>query len=55
MSMNSGPSRSLGTATQMGFVPSLGSLPPNGATFLVVLPESAVIRPIMPSRIAISG
>ena len=55
MSTKSGPSRSLGMAMQIGLVPRRGSRPPNGTTDLADLPESAVIRPIMPSSAAMIG
>ena len=53
MSMKKGPSKSLGIAIEIGFVPSLFSFPPNGTTALADLPESAVIHPIMSSFAAI--
>ena len=53
--MNIGPSRSLGIAMQIGFVPRRASLPPNGTTDLAARPESAVIRPIIPAPAAMIG
>ena len=55
MSMNIGPSRLDGIAMQIGFVPSLGSRPPNGTTDLAERPESAVIMPIIPFWAAMIG
>ena len=55
MSMNSGPSRLLGIAKQIGFVPSRASRPPNGTTPFADLPESAVIMPINPAFAAMIG
>jgi len=55
MSMKTGPGRSLGKAMQSGFVPSRASRPPNGATALGLWPESAIMRPTKPARVAISG
>ena len=54
-SMNSGPSRLLGIAMQIGLVPSLASRPPNGTTCFAERPESAVIIPIIPASAAITG
>ena len=49
MSRKRGPSRLLGIAMQMGFVPSRGCLPPKGTTDFADRPESAVMIPIIPS------
>ena len=47
MSRKNGPSSALGTAIEIGFVPSRASAPPNGATCLGERPESAVHSPII--------
>ena len=49
------PLKSDGTAIDIGLVPSRPHAPPNGATIFGDRPLSAVIRPIIPSSIAISG
>ena len=55
ISINTGPSRSLGIPMQIGLVPSLRARPPKGATCFGAAPESAVISPIIPSAAAIVG
>ena len=55
MSINRGPSRLLGIAKHIGLVPSRASRPPNGTTPFAVLPESAVIMPIIPAFAAMMG
>ena len=52
-SIQNGPGRLLGNAMHNGLVPKRDSLPPNGTTFLTVLPESAVMKPIIPSWAAV--